>query len=323
MSTYYSNYKAIDRFLRQSADHLDSARDYLPDSEQIKGAVGDLNRRFKSFIDSTIAQNSKQAAEKQPPSAANKKNTKTPDATEKEEAAPFRTVSCPDDEPAVRQRSIRLWSKAELASFDGSASDEIYLAFLGIVYNVTVNAQHYAKGSEYNVFTGQDATRAFVTGNFTHDLNDDVRDIDPSMYSHIESWQSFYSSSYQILGRLEGSFFDSRGCPTQELKRVHGVSSSLEQAKLDQRELEKEYPECNSEWNSDTKKGRVWCSEKSGGVERDWAGLPRIYNDGQSNRCACFNLNGEQAKELEKNMSLYPGCDPKATECKLSDSSYS
>lgn len=327
MSNYYSNYQAIDRFLRQSADRLDNARDYLPDSEQIKGAVGDLNQRFKSFVDSTIASNKQQSSS----SSSNKKQqaatTTKLDAAAKpaEKAVKFSTVSCPD-EPNVQEKSIRLWSKDELAKFDGNSpqqTDDIYLAFLGLVYNVTVNGQHYAKGAEYNIFTGRDATRAFVTGNFTHDLIDDVRGIDESMFSHIESWRSFYSTSYPILGRLVGIFYDSRGCATAELKRVHQVFEKLEQTKQDQRQSEKEYPECNSEWNSDTKSGRVWCSDKSGGVERDWAGLPRIYNDGQSNRCACFNPQGKQAKELEQYMSLYPGCDPKATECELRDSSFS
>lgn len=317
MSNYYSNYRAIDRFLRQSADQLDSARDYLPDPQQIKGAVGDLNQRFKSFLDETLAANQKDSSSSSKTGQAASTKAASDDKAQKS----FRTVSCPGEPSA---KSVRLWSKEELAKFDGrSGESDIYLAFLGLVYNVTVNEQHYAQGAEYNVFTGRDATRAFVTGNFTHDLIDDVRNIDESMFSHIESWQSFYTTSYPILGRIEGSFFDSRGCATAELKRVHQIFGKLEQAKANQKELEKDYPECNSEWNTDNKKGRVWCTKKSGGVDRDWAGLPRIYNDGETNRCACFNPDGPQAAALEKHMSLYPGCDPKATECELRDSSYS
>lgn len=53
------------------------------------------------------------------------------------------------------------------------------------------------------------------------------------------------------------------------------------------------FPPCNSEWKKDTG-GRVWCSTKSGGVTRDWVGVPRIYTDptARGSRCACVKNFG-------------------------------
>lgn len=308
MSSYYSNYKSIDQFLRQSANHLEKAKEYVPNVEQIKGSAGKIYDHINSIVVSTTETLNEKVGTKK---------TVKEGQVEKKESKEVKTsvnlVKCPGEE-----RELQLWSKQELAKYDGSSeSSKVYLAFLGIVYDVTVNSQHYAKGADYNVFAGRDATRAFLTGNFTHDLHDDIKDVDGSLYSQIESWSSFYSSNYPVVGRLEGRYYDSKGCPTKELDRVNQILFNMEQEKVNRREREKNFPECNSEWNSDTKKGRVWCSTKSGGVERDWVGLPRIYNDGESNRCACFNQDAPDAPQLSKFMSVYPNCRIDATECIL------
>lgn len=303
MSSYYSNYKSIDQFLRQSANHLDTAKEYLPDTKQIKAFADEINKKISSVL----------ASNKSKPPAS---KDETVGRSSKVESTAVREVQCPSEE--LGGEKIRLWTPKELSRYNGNSDNtEIYLAFLGLVYNVTNNGQHYSAGAEYNAFAGRDATRAFVTGNFTHDLHDDIRDIDVSLYAHLESWASFYSSSYPILGRLEGMFFDSRGCQTPELTRVYGMFERVENEKSVQQEEENVFPECNSEWNSETKKGKVWCTTKSGGIERDWIGVPRLYSKGESQRCACFNQDSEDAKEIGKFMSLYPGCKADATECVL------
>lgn len=296
MSNYYSNYKVIDQFLRQSAGHIDTAKNYLPDSQQVKDVVGNLNKRLTSFIESVKTDDK---------SKVNNEKDKTSENV-------HRMSSCPGED-----LQIRLWSKEELLKYDGHSDPQILLAFLGLVYNVTLGAQHYGPGAEYNVFAGRDATRAFVTGNFTHDLHDDIRDIDEEMYTHIESWASFYGTSYPVVGRIEGQFFDSRGCGTSELGRIYQVFGKLADKKASQKEQDKSLPECNSEWNGDLKSGRVWCTTKSGGIERDWVGVPRLYNDGQSERCVCLDVSSPEAKNLEKTLKRYTGCDPNSTECPI------
>lgn len=313
MSSYYSNYKSIDQFLRQSANHLEKAKEYVPDVKQIKESADKLYQHVNSIVASTTDSLKGKVDNKK---AVNEERVERKKEKEerKEEKPNVKLVQCPGE-----KIKTQLWSKQELAKYDGSSMDssKIYLAFLGSVYDVTVNAQHYAKDGDYSVFAGRDATRAFLTGNFTHDLHDDIRDVDGSLYSQIESWSSFYSSNYPLLGKLEGLYYDSQGCATQELHRVIKMLSNSEEDKAVRQEQEKSFPECNSEWNSDTKKGRVWCSTKSGGVERDWVGLPRIYKDGETTRCACFNQDAPDAPQLSKLMSVYPNCKIDATECIL------
>lgn len=304
MSQYYSNYKVIDQFLRQSASHLDQAKQYLPNSKQVQAAYEQLNKEVNAYLSSSAASKTADIDV-----SKDEKLRNEPKLTVSSQPA-YRLSSCPGE-----TEQVRLWSKSELSKYDGNSGEpDVLLGFLGFVYNVTLNGQHYGPGAEYNVFAGKDATRAFVTGNFTHDLTDEIGDIDESLYQHIESWASFYGSSYQEVGRIEGAFFDARGCATPELTRVYMIIDQLQEAKLNQSERDKQLPECNSEWNGDLKKGKVWCSTKSGGVERDWVGTPRVYNDGQSQRCVCVD---PELGQLDESLGVYPGCDPQATECSV------
>ena len=58
-------------------------------------------------------------------------------------------------------------------------------------------------------------------------------------------------------------------------------------------------------------------SSSSGGIERDWEGLPRRYfTPGSKNwRCACVNEKDLNSPQIQ----LYPGCPPQAKECSVDD----
>ena len=61
----------------------------------------------------------------------------------------------------------RVFTTAELAQYDGSpGSPGTHLAFLGVVYDVSSGSQYYGPGGGYSFFSGRDASRAFVTGQF-------------------------------------------------------------------------------------------------------------------------------------------------------------
>lgn len=307
MSSYYSNYNVVDQFLRQSAGHLDRAKEYLPNTEQMKDAVGQLSKQVTSMIDTIESRATSKDDGKSEQNIAGKKVDK------KKDEQNHRMSNCQGE-----AKGVRVWTKKELSNYDGTKGPTIYLGFLGVVFDVTMNAQHYAAGAEYSAFAGRDATRAFITGNFTHDLNDDLNGIDESLYSHLEGWAQFYGSSYPNLGRIIGKYYDSNGCPTAELHRVYQIFGKLAREKEDLRQKEYNFPDCNSEWNGDLNKGKVWCSKMSGGIEREWVGVPRLYNNGETTRCACYNIDGPDAAVEVKFMSEYPNCDPKATECPIS-----
>lgn len=326
--SYDQRLKNVDLAIRDVADRIeklkDQAIDQLPSNEKIQEefvakynlAVKHIehgSKIAKLWIEENVVkkinelstpktdEKTKTAQVKSPPKTTST-TTKAPKVETKK-----RICKCQDGD-----KEIKLWSAKELTKFDGKTSEKVYLAFLGNVYDVSLNKQHYGKGGDYNVFAGRDASRAFVTGNFTHDLTDELDDLDDSLLGQVVTWKSFYKTSYPDLGRLEGNFYNSEGCPTQALKSIEERLAKIELEKQAKLEHQTELPECNSEWNSDTKNAKVWCTNKSGGIEREWAGVPRLL-DG---RCVCLNDAIQENLAMEE-YKIYPGCDPKASECIL------
>jgi predicted heme/steroid binding protein len=96
------------------------------------------------------------------------------------------------------QYQKRLFSAEELALYNGT--DEtlpILLGILGSVFDVTKGKFHYGSGGGYNHFAGRDASRAFVSGNFTGDgLTDSLQGLSSSEVKSIVDWRGFYSRTY-------------------------------------------------------------------------------------------------------------------------------
>ncbi|KAB5522463.1 hypothetical protein PHYPO_G00159800 [Pangasianodon hypophthalmus] len=220
----------------------------------------------------------------------------------------------------VSQDSGRLLRQEELSLYNGREDSRgLYLAILGQVFDVEKGRKHYGPGGGYRFFTGRDASRAFVTGDFTEaGLTDDVSDLSPSQIVALYDWLAFYQKDYTHVGRLIGRFYSESGKPTDVLQQVE---ASLAQGLKLKAQAEKEnelYPACNSEWSSD-RGGRVWCSTKSGGVHRDWAGVPRMLfspGSGQT-RCVCVRLD-DPTHSNNPNLQEYKDCPPQAESCLLS-----
>ncbi|KAK3509523.1 hypothetical protein QTP70_035172, partial [Hemibagrus guttatus] len=152
------------------------------------------------------------------------------------------------------------------------------------------------------VFSGRDASRAFVTGDFTESgLTDDVSDLSPSQIVALYDWLAFYQKDYKPVGKLIGRFYSKSGKPTAVLQKVEASLAQGLKLKAQAEKENKLYPACNSEWNSD-RGGRVWCSTKSGGVHRDWAGVPRmLFSPGSGHtRCVCARLDDPTQKNQPK-----------------------
>ena len=56
----------------------------------------------------------------------------------------------------------------------GPSSPGLYLALLGVVYDVARGAEYYGPGGGYSFFAGRDASRAYVTGKFEVSHDDHV-----------------------------------------------------------------------------------------------------------------------------------------------------
>ncbi|KAM6337763.1 neuferricin isoform 1-T1 [Alca torda] len=226
----------------------------------------------------------------------------------------------------------RLLSAAELARHRGAEGEPgLYLAVLGRVFDVERGRRHYGPGGAYSGLAGRDATRAFATGDFTPvGLVDDVSGLSPGEMLAIQSWLSFYTDNYDPVGKLVGRFYDENGAPTEALRQAEAAIEEALKFKAESEQKKQQFPPCNSEWSS-AKGSRFWCSRQSGGVSRDWAGVPRkLYRPGsRGSHCVCVRTTGppwgqpdstqhSDRGDLDNpHLEEYDGCHPLAEQCVL------
>nr|CAG4644153.1 EOG090X0A5G [Lepidurus arcticus] len=227
--------------------------------------------------------------------------------------------------------SERILSLGEISQLNGQdESTPIYLALLGRVFDVSKGRQYYGPGEGYHIFAGKDASRAFVTGDFTPTgLIDDVLDLDDQDFGGLAEWLRFYHNDYTYIGKLSGRYFDGKGKLTEYGEKVEEKIKRAALAKEAQEAEAQVYPPCNSEW-SQANGGRVWCSKSSGAIERDWEGVPRIYRPPGANapRCVCVRSSGsptsnslpgtDEGDVRDPHLKEYPNCSPTAVSCRIS-----
>lgn len=168
-------------------------------------------------------------------------------------------------------------------------------------------------------FIGKDASVAFITGDFEQSAEDKKYDDDDvlqrlsaqEIYS-IHQWKQFYDKDYKFVGWLIGRFYTADGQKTDYMKKVEEQIEIAIAEKDRLKMLRKHYPPCNIEWKAETGT-RVWCSELSGGIDRDFIGVPRkFFEVGKTEfRCACVPKDRLSDSLLQE----YDNCDPKAIEC--------
>ncbi|KAF8007604.1 hypothetical protein BT93_K1570 [Corymbia citriodora subsp. variegata] len=206
----------------------------------------------------------------------------------------------------------RLFTVEELALYNGTDDAlPILLGILGSVFDVTKGKSHYGVGGGYHHFSGRDASRAFVSGNFTGEgLTDSLRGLSSSEVKSVVDWRDFYFRSYTYVGKLVGRYYDSQGNPTKYLKGVEAKAARGAQLLEKQKIEEAKQPSCNSRWSQD-EGGEVWCD----------VGFPRLVQRPQeialtgtmSKRCACFTEDQLNNPGLE----VYQGCDYLAKTCRV------
>uniref|UniRef100_A0A0D6R216 Cytochrome b5 heme-binding domain-containing protein n=1 Tax=Araucaria cunninghamii TaxID=56994 RepID=A0A0D6R216_ARACU len=206
----------------------------------------------------------------------------------------------------------RLWNREELAKYNGTNEDlPILLSILGSVFDVTKGRSHYGVGGSYNHFAGRDASRAFVSGNFTGDgLTDHVKDLPNTEIKSIADWRNFYHRSYIYVGKLVGRYYNQKGEPTKELKGVEAKAARGAQLLEKKKAYEEKLETCNSRWSQQSG-GEVWCK----------SGYPRLVQMPEQialtgkmeKHCACL-----KEEELHRSgVEVYEGCDPNASLCKI------
>ncbi|KAJ6822479.1 hypothetical protein M6B38_351115 [Iris pallida] len=204
----------------------------------------------------------------------------------------------------------RLWSVEELAGYNGTNEGlPILLGILGSVFDVTKGRSHYGPGGGYHHFAGRDASRAFVSGNFTGDgLTDSLHGLSSGEVNSVIDWRKFYFERYIFVGKLAGRYYNSEGKPTKYLKGVEAKGKRGAQLLEKQKIEEAKIPSCNSRWSQD-EGGEVWCDN----------GYPRLVKrpidmaltGKMSQRCACF-----KEEELDRpGLEVYKSCDFLSKRC--------
>lgn len=226
-------------------------------------------------------------------------------------------------------KPIHVFTKDELARYKGYDGGRVYLAIVGNVYDVTRGKKHYGPGGGYEFFAGIDGSKAFITGEFDEQgLIDDISELKNSDVLGLENWKKFYEKDYEHVGVVEGMFYNKQG---EELPMMHVYKNKLKAGYREKDLLESDrqlFPPCNSEWSQGSG-GRFWCSTMSGGIKRNWEGLPRMYYKTGSDkpRCACIRTTGPPSADLNvknhqdrgdldnPNLKVYPDCDPNSNSC--------
>ncbi|CAG5876626.1 unnamed protein product [Menidia menidia] len=229
-------------------------------------------------------------------------------------------LSVKSREESVQGPPVRLLSERELSLHNGErGSRGLYLAILGQVFDVQKGDKHYGPGGGYHFMAGKDASLAFVTGDFSETgLTDDVSSLSPLQVVALHDWLTFYQRDYLNVGVVIGRFYDEAGQPTEALLQVEALLAEGQQIKA-QTEAEKvHFPACNSEWSAG-RGGRVWCSTKSGGVIRDWIGVPRKLFSPVSNSVRCVCVQDPSAAEEDPSLQKYDGCPPQSDSCSVGE----
>ncbi|KAI3929052.1 hypothetical protein MKW92_052850 [Papaver armeniacum] len=204
-----------------------------------------------------------------------------------------------------QQQILKLWKIEDLAMYNGTDADgsPILLGILGSVFDVTKGRSHYGPGGGYHHFAGRDASRAFVSGNFTGDgLTDSLHGLSSVEVKSVVDWRDFYNRSYIYAGKVVGRYYDSLGEPTKYLKGVEAKAARGAQLLEKQKKEEAKLPDCNSRW-SQQEGGEVWCE----------TGYPRLVQKPleialtgkMRKRCACF----KEEELAQPGLELYQDCD--------------
>lgn len=208
----------------------------------------------------------------------------------------------------VEDKGVRVFTKADLGA--GADATRLMLAILGAVFDVTEGKQHYGSGGGYSFFTGRDASRAFVTGDFTEaGLIDDVHDLTRKQWKELVKWRSFFADKYTELGVVGGGpFYDDAGEKRALLLDIEATGASVE-TDGGNGDNETRSRRCNKRWNSGTG-GVVWCED----------GYPRAVtvasasDAGVSRRtCECV----VDASILDDAHQLYSECDQFEKSCAI------
>jgi hypothetical protein len=162
-------------------------------------------------------------------------------------------------------------------------------------------------GGSYQFFAGRDASKAFMTGKFKDDLNDDIRDFTPEYMNGLVEWLSFYQNhaTYRYVGKVTGQFYDANGRALPLLGICKMSAAEFAEKTKEQENSNSKY--CAFKWHKDTG-GIVSCDE--GSYPRRVMSKEKNGDQKVKERCTCM-----PTVESNTTVLLYDGCPSQNTTC--------
>lgn len=108
--------------------------------------------------------------------------------------------------------TLPLFSRSELALYNGVDKPELYVAIRGLIYDVTSNQKSYGPGKAYNRLVGRDASRQLGTNKLQlgpkEVLEDEpdntwyTDDLTEKQNGVVDKWGEFFKKRYRIVGAV-------------------------------------------------------------------------------------------------------------------------
>nr|CAG8440260.1 9753_t:CDS:2 [Entrophospora candida] len=103
--------------------------------------------------------------------------------------------------PNLQPPKDTLFTPAELAKYDGTdASQPIYVAIKGTIFDVTTKRESYGPGGSYHVFAGKDASKALGMGSLQpEDVIADYSSLDDKQLKVLEDCKDDKEFMLEVL----------------------------------------------------------------------------------------------------------------------------
>ncbi|KAF9940179.1 hypothetical protein BGZ67_008220 [Mortierella alpina] len=96
----------------------------------------------------------------------------------------------------------KIFTPEELAKHDGTnASEPIYVAIKGKVFDVSTKKEMYGPGAGYHCFAGKDASKALGKSSLKpEDCIPDYSGLDEKEMKTLDDWVVFFEKRYPVVG---------------------------------------------------------------------------------------------------------------------------
>ncbi|ODV79833.1 cytochrome b5 [Suhomyces tanzawaensis NRRL Y-17324] len=100
--------------------------------------------------------------------------------------------------------TLPIYTRSQLADYDGIKDPHIYVAIRGYIYDVTANANSYGPGKGYHKLVGKDVSRLLGLNRLVLAETDEntwnTDDFDDKQNQAVDNWVAFFRKRYRIIG---------------------------------------------------------------------------------------------------------------------------